>query len=88
MKKIHYTEYSLERLESREIPRELVEAMLNKAVELRAVMSLSQLRRKHGKKKEARQMLSEIYNWFTEERHLLPSFRITGVGLNAFVPVT
>jgi hypothetical protein len=33
MKKIHYTDYFLERLEFREIPREIVEAILNKAVE-------------------------------------------------------
>lgn len=33
MKKIRYTDYFLERLEFREIPREIVEAMLNKAVE-------------------------------------------------------
>lgn len=29
-------------------------------------MSLSQLWKSQGKKDEARQMLSEIYNWFTE----------------------
>ncbi len=37
-----------------------------KSWELRAVMSLSRLWRKQGKKKEARQMLAEIYGWFTE----------------------
>jgi predicted ATPase len=37
-----------------------------KSWELRAVMSLSGLWRQQGKKEEARQMLSEIYNWFTE----------------------
>jgi predicted ATPase len=37
-----------------------------KSLELRAVMSLSQLWRSQGKKEEARQMLSDIYNWFTE----------------------
>jgi predicted ATPase len=37
-----------------------------KALELRAVMSLSRLWQKQGKKREARQMLAEIYNWFTE----------------------
>jgi TOMM system kinase/cyclase fusion protein len=37
-----------------------------KSLELRAVMSLSRLWRQQGKKNEARQMLAEIYNWFTE----------------------
>ncbi len=37
-----------------------------KSLELRAVMSLSRLWQQQGKKEEARQMLSEIYSWFTE----------------------
>jgi adenylate cyclase len=37
-----------------------------KSPELRAVMSLSRLWRQQGKKAEARQMLAEIYGWFTE----------------------
>jgi predicted ATPase len=37
-----------------------------KSLELRAVMSLSRLWQQQGKKEEARQMLAEIYNWFTE----------------------
>jgi predicted ATPase/transcriptional regulator with XRE-family HTH domain len=37
-----------------------------KSLELRAVMSLSRLWQQQGKKEEARQLLSEIYNWFTE----------------------
>jgi predicted ATPase len=37
-----------------------------KSWELRAVMSLSRLWQQQGKKKEARQMLTEIYGWFTE----------------------
>jgi predicted ATPase len=37
-----------------------------KSLELRAVMSLSRLWRQQGKKEEARQMLAEIYGWFTE----------------------
>ncbi|MDA2921126.1 tetratricopeptide repeat protein, partial [Desulfobacterota bacterium AH_259_B03_O07] len=37
-----------------------------KSLELRAVTSLSRLLQKQGKKDEARQMLSEIYDWFTE----------------------
>lgn len=37
-----------------------------KSLELRAVMSLSRLRQRQGKKEEAHQMLAEIYSWFTE----------------------
>lgn len=37
-----------------------------KSLELRAAMSLSRLWQKHGKVIEARQMLAEVYNWFTE----------------------
>jgi predicted ATPase len=37
-----------------------------KSLELRAVMSLSRLWQRQGKKVEARQMLAEIYGWFTE----------------------
>jgi predicted ATPase len=37
-----------------------------KSLELRAVMSLSRLWQMHGKKDEAREMLAEIYSWFTE----------------------
>ena len=37
-----------------------------KSLELRAAMSLSRLWRKQGKVEEARQMLAEIYSWFTE----------------------
>jgi predicted ATPase len=37
-----------------------------KSFELRAVISLSRLYEKQGKREEARQMLSEIYGWFTE----------------------
>src|SRR5713101_134586 len=37
-----------------------------KSMELRAVMSLARLWQKQGKKKEARQRLAEIYDWFTE----------------------
>jgi predicted ATPase len=33
---------------------------------LRATVSLSRLWQKQGKKREARQVLAEIYNWFTE----------------------
>jgi predicted ATPase len=37
-----------------------------KSLELRAVMSLSRLWQQQGKGEEARQMLAEIYGWFTE----------------------
>ncbi len=37
-----------------------------KSLQLRAVMSLSRLWQQQGKKEEARQMLVEIYGWFTE----------------------
>ena len=37
-----------------------------KSLELRAAMSLSRLWQRQGKKTEARQLLAEIYGWFTE----------------------
>ena len=37
-----------------------------KSLELRAAMSLSSLWQRQGKKKEARQLLADIYGWFTE----------------------
>jgi predicted ATPase len=37
-----------------------------KSLELRAAMSLSRLWQQQGKRGEARQMLAEIYGWFTE----------------------
>ena len=37
-----------------------------KALELRATTSLARLWQQQGKKKQARQMLAEIYGWFTE----------------------
>ncbi|HEV8713720.1 MAG TPA: hypothetical protein VGX03_12950, partial [Candidatus Binatia bacterium] len=37
-----------------------------KALELRAVMSLARLWQQQGKKEDARQLLAEIYDWFTE----------------------
>jgi predicted ATPase len=35
-------------------------------LELRAVMSLSQLWQQQGKRATAHKLLSEVYNWFTE----------------------
>jgi predicted ATPase len=37
-----------------------------KALELRAALSLSRLWQRQGKRKEARQVLAEVYGWFTE----------------------
>jgi predicted ATPase len=37
-----------------------------KSLELRVTMSLARLWQRQGKKDEARQMLAEIYSWFTE----------------------
>jgi predicted ATPase len=37
-----------------------------KALELRAAMSLGRLWQQQGKLAEARQMLAEVYGWFTE----------------------
>ena len=37
-----------------------------KSLELRATMSLARLLVKQGRRDEARTMLAEIYNWFTE----------------------
>ncbi len=45
---------------------EIAHGQSAKSLELRAAMSLSQLRQGQGKKKEARQTLAKIYGWFTE----------------------
>ena len=37
-----------------------------KSLELRAVLSLSRLWQRQGKRKKAHQMLAEVYGWFTE----------------------
>ena len=37
-----------------------------KSLELRAIMSLAHLWQQQGKQREAHQLLSEIYTWFTE----------------------
>ena len=37
-----------------------------KALELRAALSLSRLWQRQGKREEARQLLAEVYHWFTE----------------------
>jgi predicted ATPase len=45
---------------------DIVRRQQAKSLELRAVMSLSRLWQRQGRKDEARQMLAEIYGWFTE----------------------
>jgi predicted ATPase len=45
---------------------EIAQRQQAKSLELRATMSLSRLWQHQGKKAEARQLLSEIYGWFTE----------------------
>src|SRR6185436_11496947 len=45
---------------------EIAQKQQAKSWELRAVISLSRLWQQQGKKVEAHEMLSEIYNWFTE----------------------
>ena len=37
-----------------------------KSLELRAVVSLSRLWQQQGRRKEAHEMLAEVYGWFTE----------------------
>ena len=37
-----------------------------RSLELRATTSLARLWRQQGRREEARQMLAEIYGWFTE----------------------
>jgi len=45
---------------------EIAQRQQARSLELRAVMSLSRLWQQQGKKEEARQILTEIYSWFTE----------------------
>jgi predicted ATPase len=45
---------------------EIAQTQQAKSLELRAVMSLARLWQRQGKTTEARQMLAEIYGWFTE----------------------
>ena len=37
-----------------------------KSIELRVAMSLAKLWQQQGRRAEARQLLADIYNWFTE----------------------
>lgn len=53
---------------------EIARRQVAKSLELRAVMSLSRLWKRQGKKDEARQMLAAIYTWFTEG-HDTPDLR-------------
>ncbi len=45
---------------------EVARSQSAKSLELRAAMSLSRLWQRQGKQKEARQLLTDIYGWFTE----------------------
>lgn len=45
---------------------EVANQLSAKSLELRAVISLSRMWQKRGKREQARQMLEEIYGWFTE----------------------
>jgi predicted ATPase len=45
---------------------ELARRLSAKSWELRSVLSLSRLYQQQGRRKAARPMLAEIYNWFTE----------------------
>jgi predicted ATPase len=68
------TQSSVQRLESRvkeaeECFRKAIETARRqqaKSLELRATMSLTRLWQHQGKKEEARQLLAEVYGWFTE----------------------
>jgi predicted ATPase/class 3 adenylate cyclase len=45
---------------------EIAQRQQAKSLELRATVSLARLWQQHGKQAEARQLLAEIYSWFTE----------------------
>ena len=45
---------------------DLARGMRAKSVELRVIMGLARLLDAQGRREEARAMLAEIYNWFTE----------------------
>jgi predicted ATPase len=45
---------------------EIAQRQQAKSLELRATVSLARLWKSQGKRAEARQMLAEIYGWFTE----------------------
>ncbi len=45
---------------------EIAQQQQAKSLELRATMSLARLWQKQGKHKDARKMLAQVYDWFTE----------------------
>jgi predicted ATPase len=45
---------------------EVARSQQAKSLELRAALSLSRLWQQHGKQDQARQLLTELYSWFTE----------------------
>src|SRR5437899_12006641 len=67
---IHHSSFIIHRFEEAEAyflkAIEIARRQQAKSLELRAVMSLSRLWQSQGKREEARQLLAEIYNWFTE----------------------
>jgi len=67
---VHYSSLSVRRsVEAEECFQKAIDIARRqqaKSLELRAVMSLGRLWQQQGKRDEARQMLAEIYGWFTE----------------------
>ncbi|HEV8715296.1 MAG TPA: hypothetical protein VGX03_21005, partial [Candidatus Binatia bacterium] len=67
---IHHSSFIIHRFEEAEAcflkAIDIARRQSAKSLELRAVMSLSHLWQQQGKKEEARQMLADVYNWFTE----------------------
>ena len=67
---IHHSSFIIHRFEEAEAcflkAIEIAQRQQAKSLELRAVMSLARLWQQQGKKEEARQMLADIYGWFTE----------------------
>ena len=67
---IHHSSLSLPHSEEAETcflkAIEVARKQQAKSLELRGVVSLARLWQQHGKHKEAHQMLSDIYDWFTE----------------------
>ena len=66
MLRSHSVEAQKEAITSFHQAIEVAQRQQAKSLELRAAMSLSRLWISQGKKDDARHLLSEIYNWFTE----------------------
>src|SRR5262245_39086809 len=67
---IQHSAFSIQRSEEAEVcfhkALEIARKQHAKSLELRATMSLARLWHRQGKTKHARQLLAEIYGWFTE----------------------